>query len=224
MREKNFKDWQLLRHIVTVLFSICVSGGVSAQPIMGEEPQTVDDVFLPEVAGVTAEVWVRNMQIPWSLVFLPNGDALVAERRGQIQRIARGQDQVQLYHKFDEVAHVGDGGLMGMALHPQFDRHPFIYVMHTYKENEVLINRVVRLRHQGDSAVFDGVVLDGLPGNESHIGGRIAFGPDGMLYVGTGDLWQQPLAQDLKSPAGKIHRVAPNGQIPADNPFPGSTV
>ncbi len=224
MQKKSFHIPYLLQHVVAIAIVVCVSSRLSAQPIRGEEPQTEADVFLPEVEGVEVETWVHKMQIPWSLVFLPNGDALVSERRGRIQRIPRGQNQPQLYIKIDEVAHVGDGGLMGLALHPQFTQHPFVYAMHSYRVLDQLLNRVIRLRHHGDTGVFDRVVLDNIPGASVHIGGRIAFGPDGMLYVGTGDLWKQPTAQDLKSWAGKILRITPDGQIPKDNPFPDSPV
>ena len=213
-----------LQQVLAIAIVLCVSSSVYAQPIMGEEPQRVADVFRPEVREVEVEVWVQNLMIPWALVFLPNGDALVTERPGQIQRIPRGQNQQKLYIKIDEVAPLGDGGLMGMALHPQFKQHPFVYVLYSYQIDKALFNRVIRLRHHGDTAVFDRVILDKIPGAEVHIGGRIAFGPDGMLYVGTGDLWVQPISQDLKSWAGKILRITPVGQIPNDNPFPGSPI
>ncbi len=213
-----------LQQVLAIAIVLCVSSSVYAQPIMGEEPQRVADVFRPDVRGVEVEVWVQNLMIPWALVFLPNGDALVTERPGQIQRIPRGQNQQKLYIKIDEVAPLGDGGLMGMALHPLFKQHPFVYVLYSYQIDKALFNRVIRLRHHGDTAVFDRVILDKIPGAEVHIGGRIAFGPDGMLYVGTGDLWVQPISQDLKSWAGKILRITPDGQIPNDNPFPGSPI
>ena len=210
---------------VALSVALCLSSIAYAQPIRGEVPQLVSDVFLPEVEGVRVETWVQNLQIPWSLVFLPNGDALVSERPGRIQRIPRGQNQPHLYIKIDEVAHTVDAGLMGLALHPQFAQHPFVYAMHTYEVKEdQLLNRVIRLRHNGEIGVFDRVVLDRIPGSNVHIGGRIAFGPDGMLYIGTGDVGKPPLAQDLKSLAGKILRITPDGRIPKDNPFSGSPV
>ena len=224
MRKESCHTLYLLQHLVAIAIAVSACHSVSAQPIVGEVPQTVDDVFLPEVEGVGVEVWVQNLQIPWSLVFLPNGDALIAERRGQIQRIPRGQSQPQRYIKIAEVAHVGDGGLMGLALHPQFAQHPFVYAMHSYKRDDQLFNRVIRLRHKGHIGVFDRIVLDHIPGADVHIGGRIGFGPDGMLYVGTGDLWNQPISQDLQSLAGKILRILPDGQIPEDNPLPGSPI
>ncbi len=214
----------IFQHVVAIVVALSLSSSVSGDPIRGEVPQTVADVFHPEVEGVSVKTWVQNLQIPWSLVFLPNGDALVSERRGQIQRIPRGESQPQLYIKLDEVAHVADAGLMGLALHPQFTQHPYIYAMHTYQKDEQLVNRVIRLLHHGDTGALESVILDNIPGHNIHIGGRIGFGPDGMLYIGTGDLWNQPLSQDLHSWAGKILRITPEGQIPEDNPFPGSPI
>ena len=216
---------------LTVLAALCFTAfgavGVRAQPVMGEQPQTVSDLYLPEVEGVTVEVWVDSLDIPWSLLFLPNGDALVAERRGQIQRIPHGQDRPDLYVQLDEVAHVGDGGLMGLTLDPQFASRPYLYAAYMYKpdpQEEGLSIKVVRLRHLGSTCQFDRILLDHIPGASVHIGGRVAFGPDGFLYVGTGDLWQQPISQDLNSLAGKILRITGDGEIPSDNPFPNSPV
>ena len=100
-----------------------------------------------------------------------------------------------------------------------------MYAMQTFRgAGGRLENRVIRLRHQGDRAAFDRVIIDGIPGGANHNGGRIAFGPDGMLYVGTGETFQGELAQDRASLGGKILRVTPDGAIPADNPFPNSPV
>ncbi len=224
MRKTSFHSPYLLQHALEIIVALSLPRSVHADPIRGEVPQTVADVFHPEVEGVSVETWVDSLQIPWSLVFLPNGDALLSERRGRIQRIPRGLSQPKLYIKLNEVAHTGDAGLMGLALHPQFTQHPFVYAMHSYQILDQLFTRVIRLRHHGDTGVFDRVVLDNIPGSSIHIGGRIGFGPDGMLYVGTGDLWNQPLSQDLHSWAGKILRITPEGQIPEDNPFPGSPI
>lgn len=167
---------------------LLISCGLQAEPIRGEVPQKVADIFLPNPEGVTVETWVQNLEIPWSLAFLTNGDALVSERPSRIQRIPSGQNKPQLYIKLDKVAHADDGGLMGLALDPQFSKKAFVYAMHNFRKDDQLFNRVVRLRHQDETGVFTRVVLDNIPGANVHIGGRIAFGPDGMLYIGTGDL------------------------------------
>ena len=193
------------------------------RPILGQVPQTVTDVFLSEVTGLTVETWVENLEIPWALVFLPDGDGLVTERPGRIQYIPAGHDRPSLYAELD-VAHVGHAGLMGLALHPDFESRPFVYAMHSYYKADKLYNRIVRLRHEGTRGVFDRVIFDEIPGDVTHIGGRIAFGPDGMLYVGTGDVQKPETSQDLEALSGKILRITPEGRIPNDNPFPDSPV
>ena len=96
--------------------------------------------------------------------------------------------------------------------------------MHTYRAEGGTRNRVVRLRAEGRRATFDRVIVDGIPGAAFHNGGRIGFGPDGMLYATTGETFQMARARDLRSLGGNILRVSPEGEIPPDNPFPGSAV
>lgn len=187
---------------------------VSAQP---------KDVFLPEGGGGRVEAWVEGLDIPWSLIFLPDNRALVSERPGTIRLIKNGALQKDPYAVVD-VAAVGEGGLMGLSLHPLFPKEPYVYAMHTYRKGGHLYNGVIRLKDLGDKGVFDKVIFDGIPGGRFHDGGRIAFGPDGMLYITAGETFQASLAQDLKSLGGKILRVTPEGGIPRDNPFPRSPV
>jgi glucose/arabinose dehydrogenase len=166
--------------------------------------------------------WVRGLEIPWALAFAPDGRAFVSERPGRVRVIREGRLEPQPVLTLP-VAHVGEGGLLGLALHPRFPNPPYVYVYYTY-EREGLRNRVERLREQQGRLVRDRVILDDIPGAFVHDGGRIRFGPDGMLYVGTGDARQPSLAQDPRSLAGKILRVTAEGTVPADNPFPGSPV
>jgi quinoprotein glucose dehydrogenase len=169
------------------------------------------------------EVWVKNLEVPWSLVFLPDGRALVSERPGRIRLIQDGNLQEKPYLSVD-AARVGEAGLMGIAVHPQFPMEPYIYAMYTYRKGGDLLNRVARFRDRGSTGSFDRVIIDNIPGARFHDGGRIAFGPDGMLYVTTGENFISDLAQDLSSLAGKILRVTPEGNIPTDNPFKDSPV
>lgn len=196
-----------------------------AQPILGELPQKTEDVFLPEVPGVKVEVWVDSLTIPWSLRFLPNGDALVAQRPGTILRIPSGETNPTPYMEVPGSVHEVDAGLMGLAVHPNFETNHWIYIMHAYRNDEnQLLSRVVRLNDLGTRAVVDKVILDNIPAYAIHLGGRIAFGPDGMLYIGTGDMSQPFVAQDVNNLASKILRITEEGEIPSDNPFPGSPV
>ncbi|MEK7246381.1 MAG: PQQ-dependent sugar dehydrogenase, partial [Pseudomonadota bacterium] len=177
--------------------------------------------------GYRVETWIAGLEAPWSLVFLPDDRALVSERPGRIRLIRGGALEPEPYAVLD-VATGGEGGLMGLALHPDFPRVPFVYAMHTYFPGPLAAfhrqNRVVRLRDQGGRGGFDRVVFDRIPGAFNHNGGRIGFGPDGMLYVATGDTYEAELAQDRNSLAGKILRLTPEGEVPADNPFPASPI
>lgn len=195
------------------------------QPILGEVPQKVEDVFLPEVKGIKVEVWVDSLTIPWSLRFLPDGDALVAQRSGSIVRIPQGKNQQVHYLTVPGVVHEVDAGLMGLALHPDFENNSWIYVMHAYRnEQHELLSKVVRLTHQGETAIMNKIIMENIPAHAIHLGGRIEFGPDGMLYIGTGDMSQPFVAQDLEILAAKILRITPEGGIPTDNPFENSPI
>jgi quinoprotein glucose dehydrogenase len=123
-----------------------------------------------------------------------------------------------------ELAVGGEGGLMGLALHPDFPEEPYLYAMHTYRGPDGVKNRVIRLEDRGDHGRFDKVIIENIPGGLNHNGGRIAFGPDGMLYVTTGETFDAQLAADLNSLGGKILRLTPEGKVPEDNPFPDSPV
>src|SRR5262249_25046473 len=105
-----------------------------------------------------------------------------------------------------------------------FPSVPYLYAMHTHAEGDKLTNRVIRLIVDGYSVRFDRVILGGIPGGRIHDGGRIAFGPDGYLYIGTGETRHSELAQDMNSLGGKILRVTADGGIPPDNPFRGSPI
>lgn len=202
---------------------IATAGSCSADVVIGPKPQAVEDRFLPEVPGIRVTSWVEGLEVPWSLVFLPDGRALVSERPGRIRIIEGGRLRREPMARLD-VARGGEGGLMGLALHPRFPAEPYLYAMHTHREALGRTNRVVRFKIEGDAARFDRVIVAGIPGAGNHNGGRIGFGPDGMLYVGTGETFEAELAQDQSSLGGKLLRVTPEGAVPADNPVSGSLI
>lgn len=161
------------------------------------------------------EVMAEGLDIPWEIAFLPNGDLLVTERPGVLRRI--GQDGGVF--RIEGVRHVGEGGLLGMALHPEFEQNRWLYLYLTIEANQGTVNRVERYRLENNRLTNRQVILQGIPGAVYHDGGRIAFGPDGFLYITTGDATEPDLAQDVNSLAGKILRIRDDGSIPADNPF-----
>lgn len=161
-------------------------------------------------------VVVENLDIPWEIVFLPDGDYLVTERSGSIVRI--GKDRVKT--KVDGVKHFGEGGLLGMTLHPEFEKNNYIYLYSTTDSTDgKTTNRVSRYSLDGNKLTEFKVIVDDIPGAIYHDGGRIDFGPDKLLYITTGDATKSSLSQDKNSLAGKILRVSPDGMIPTDNPF-----
>ncbi|MDD5082322.1 MAG: PQQ-dependent sugar dehydrogenase, partial [Dehalococcoidales bacterium] len=192
------------------------AGGVTPPPVT--TPPDGNDIPL-------AVSLAQNLEIPWALDFLPDGSLIFTERPGRI-RLIDAQDGLLLQPllTIDEVTPRGEGGLLGIAVHPDFSGNHFIYVYYTYQAGAGLANRVVRFRMENGTLNDKQVIIDGIPAASNHDGGRIKFGPDGRLYVTTGDASVAELAQDKSSLAGKILRITDDGRIPADNPFSGSPV
>lgn len=169
------------------------------------------------------ETIASGLEAPWELAFAPDGRIFLSERPGRVRVVLDGQLVPQPLLTVP-VAAVGEGGLLGLALHSDFTATHWVFLYYTYREGNQLWNRVVRYTETDGHLVDPIVLIDRIPGATIHDGGRIAFGPDGKLYVTTGDARNPDAAQDLTSLAGKILRLEPDGSIPADNPFPGSPV
>jgi glucose/arabinose dehydrogenase len=169
------------------------------------------------VVPTAFEDLVTGLDVPWGLAFLPDGSALVSERDSARIRQVTASGQVTEVGTVPDVVAQNEGGLLGLAV-PPGSLTVFAYL--TTAED----NRVVRMSFDGGALGQPEVVIDGIPKAGNHNGGRLAFGPDGMLYVSTGDATQPDRAQDLESLGGKILRLSPDGAVPADNPFAGSPV
>jgi glucose/arabinose dehydrogenase len=162
---------------------------------------------------VETSVVATGLEAPWDLVFTPEGEALVTERdSGRLLSVGASGNVEELQTL--PAGGVGEGGLLGLALSPDYERDGLIYAYYSTDTD----NRVVRFREGEEPEP----VLTGIPVNSFHNGGRIAFGPDGNLYVGTGDAGDRPSSQDTDSLAGKILRLTPEGGVPGDNPFPNN--
>jgi glucose/arabinose dehydrogenase len=162
---------------------------------------------------VETSVVATGLEAPWDLVFTPEGEALVTERdSGRLLSVGASGNVEELQTL--PAGGVGEGGLLGLALSPDYERDGLIYAYYSTDTD----NRVVRFREGEEPEP----VLTGIPVNSFHNGGRIAFGPDGNLYVGTGDAGDRPSSQDTNSLAGKILRLTPEGGVPGDNPFPNN--
>jgi glucose/arabinose dehydrogenase len=173
---------------------------------------------------IRSEVVASGLEVPWGLAFLPDRSMLVSERPGRLVRITADGRKHELAHV--RVARRHEGGLLGIALHPDFVRNRWLYIYYTADTRKGPRNRVERWHVATDysGATPERVIVDDIPSAPFHDGGRIAFGPDGKLYVGTGDATHPKLAQNPRSLAGKILRIEADGSIPRDNPIANSPI
>ena len=167
----------------------------------------------PQAEG-TLEVLAEDLEVPWDLEVAPDGRMFVTERGGRLLELAE-DGSVEEVRTF-EVNPSGEGGLLGLAISPDYEDDGYLYAYYTATPG----NRIVRFTLDGEEEIL----LDRIPSSVNHDGGALEFGPDGMLYAGTGDALEAANAQDVDSLAGKILRIEPDGTIPDDNPFEGSPV
>lgn len=167
------------------------------------------------------EVLVENIKVPWAISFFKDNSFLFTER-----------NTGNVYHYKDkQTTNIGnvrsswivEGGLLGIAIDPEFEQNQHVYLYYTYEGGERTLNRVSRFVYDG-TLKDQTILVDAIPGARFHDGGRVEFGPDGKLYITTGDATEPSLAQDLNSLAGKILRINKDGTIPEDNPFQNSAV
>ncbi len=167
-------------------------------------------------AGPEVSVIATGLRVPWDIAFLPDGRALVTERGGSVRVVGADLTLAGRPLATVPVSAAGEGGLLGIAVDPAFAAgHPFVYVYATVGAGL----EVQRWRMTGDRLVRDGVVLGGIEAGPIHDSGRIRFGPDGALYVLTGDAGDGDLSQDPASRNGKVLRIAP-GAHRAGSPVP----
>ncbi|MDQ2871437.1 MAG: PQQ-dependent sugar dehydrogenase [Acidobacteriota bacterium] len=170
------------------------------------------------------ETWVEGLDVPWSIAFTSRERALVTERPGRVRVVENGVLRREPLANLADVEATGETGLMGLALAPDYAASRLIYLSYAYSGGAGTRVRVIQLRDEGSRLVRTRTIVDALPAAQYHAGCRLRFGPDGKLYITTGDATERTLAQKMESLAGKTLRVNPDGSIPADNPFSGSPI
>lgn len=168
-------------------------------------------------------VLASDLEVPWDMAFARDGRLFVTERPGRL-KVLNKEGAVQAVATLTQVVSVGESGLTGLTLHPDFDENGHIYLYYTYRQGGSILNRVSRFTYTNGRLTEETPIVDSLPGGVIHNGGRLRFGPDGKLWVLTGDAARPELAQNMKSLAGKVLRVNNDGSTPSDNPFKNSPV
>lgn len=166
------------------------------------------------------ETVAGNTEVVWSIVFAPDGRMFFTERPGRVRVVKDGKLQAAAFFVVPDVEPTGENGLMGMTLHPNFVENRFVYLAYAYREpsGDQRV-RVARYRENGATLIEPKTVVENIPAARYHSGTRLRFGPDGKLYVTTGDATNQSEAQKLSTLAGKTLRLNDDGSVPADNPF-----
>jgi len=200
--------------IAAIIFAILIWVSPSNPPPI-PEPTT-------EYGNEYVQILATNLEKPWAIDFA--GDKIfVTEKVGRVRVIESGvllDDPLATLR----TANIFDGGLLGIAVHPAFDKNHFIYVYYTYEKDDILWNKILRITESNNKLVAAKTIFDKIPGSAYSNGGIIKFGPDGKLYVGTGSVSDSHGPQDIQSLEGKILRLNDDGTIPDDNPFSDSPV
>ena len=186
------------------------------EPSGGSSPSTSGRTGPPRVV----DVLVTGLAVPWGIDFLPDGTALVTERDSRRVLAIDGRGEVTVVGVVEEAAPQGEAGLLGIAVSPDVEDDRSVFVDVTTAED----NRIVRYRFAGGGLGQPEVILDGIPNGFIHDGGRLEFGPDGLLYASTGEIGEPELAQDRSSLGGKILRITPEGDPAPGNPDPDSPI
>ncbi|MEV0648482.1 PQQ-dependent sugar dehydrogenase [Phytomonospora sp. NPDC050363] len=177
----------------------------------GEPPNLPKPSTSSEGESAVAEIVADNLEVPWAIAFLPDGSALFTERDTAKIRSIAADGTVGDVQTVEEADPSGEGGLLGIAVSPDYETDELVYVYYTAASD----NRIARMK-LGETPE---PIVTGIPKGANHNGGGLGFGPDGFLYASTGETYQTELSQDKKSLGGKILRMKPDGKAAPGNPF-----
>lgn len=160
----------------------------------------------------------------WEMVYGPDQQLWITERAGKISRVNPQSGAVTLLLNVPDVVANGEGGLLGMALNPQFNTNPWVYIVYNYNSGSGYKEKIVRYTYSANSLTSPLTILDLIPASSIHNGSRLLVTADQKLLITTGDASEASSAQNTSSLSGKILRVNMDGSIPADNPIPNNRI
>lgn len=225
-----------IRHIASALVCAGLLLGAVAGCVSGPSGDAAPAVPAAGPRELTLESVAKGLDTPWAMAFAPDGRLFVTERAGRVRVIDKNGLRPEPWATVDVIpaSYESEGGLLGIAVAPDFATSGHVFVVATTAGSGRLSNRLLRFTDRDGKGVEQLVVFDQLPvvhaapGAEqaihTHVGGGIVFGPDGMLYLSMGDATQPELSQDARSLAGKIIRLSPDGSVPTDSVTPGSPI
>jgi glucose/arabinose dehydrogenase len=208
-----------MEKICLVAIALLVSAS-SCGKKQGSTPESVSPPQSP--VTIRHSILTQNLAQPWEIVWGADNFIWMTERGGRISRVNPHTGAVQVVHMVADVQANGEGGLLGMALHPSFSANPFVYVSYNYNNNGYK-EKVVRFTYNGGTLAAPLVLIDNIAAASIHNGSRLLIVGD-KLFITTGDAADQPSAQNSTSRNGKILRINLDGSIPADNPTANNPV
>ncbi len=209
-----------MKHIINTLAQLLLIALLSVACRPGSNNNEAEPGLVETDSGTyRIEEIVTGLEIPWEIVFTPDGRMLITERPGRVRVFMNDSLYSEPVAVFNDAISTGETGLMGMTLHPDFADNKLLYVAYAYESSDGPRVRIERFREQDNSFTDRTLILENIPAADNHAGCRLAFGPDRKLYVTTGDATERELAQELSSLAGKTLRLNDDGSAPSDNPF-----
>jgi len=175
----------------------------------------------PDSVAIKDSAIVSGLNYPWEILWGQDNFIWMTERGGKISRVNPTTGAVSLLHTITEVVTNGEGGLLGMVMHPNFSANPFVYVSYNYNSGGYK-EKVVRFTYTGTALISPFTIIENIPASSIHNGSRLVITPDLKLFISTGDAANQSLPQNTSSLSGKILRLSLDGTIPADNPVAGN--
>jgi glucose/arabinose dehydrogenase len=188
-------------------------------PLVGGTPLMPAQYRVDDLPEIEVRVLATNLEVPWGMAFAPDGRLFITERPGRIRVVSDGALDPAPWLSINVNRFTQEGGLMGIAVAPDFAEEPWVYVCYTTFVGGDIANRVSRFREVDGRGSNEEILVDNILGASIHDGCRVKVGPDGMIYASTGDASRPARAQDVNTLNGKILRIRPDGGIPEDNPF-----